>query len=255
MQFFQGARYLLRGFKLILKPRIRRFVYIPLAVNISLFSLVIFLGYRYTFELIEWLSVKLDNWISQLPNWLAWLGNLVDALQWIIWPVFIISALLFVFFFFSLIANIISAPFNGFLSEAVERLLTGQTVNSDTNIAKEVVVAISHEIRKLAYFVLRALPLLVLFLIPIINIAAPFLWLLFTAWMLAIEYLDYPMSNHHIAFKTQRHLHRQRRSLSFGFGTATALANAIPFVNFFAIPSAVAGATALYIENLDERNN
>jgi len=34
-----------------------------------------------------------------------------------------------------------------------------------------------------------------LFIIPVINIAAPILWLLFSAWYMTLEYTDYPMAN------------------------------------------------------------
>ena len=251
MQLIRGANYFLKGIRLISKPKIRRFVLIPLAVNISLFSLVIAVGYSYTTDLIDWLGQKLDTWITQLPSWLAWLGAVVDGLQWIIWPIFILTALLFFFFFFSLIANLIAAPFNGFLAEAVEQHLSGKAPQTNINITQEIITAISNELRKIVYFLLRALPLLILFLIPVINIAAPALWLIFSAWMLAVEYLDYPMSNHRITFKQQRQLHRQKRGLSFGFGGIVALANSIPLVNFIAMPSAVAGATALYCENFE----
>jgi CysZ protein len=38
--------------------------------------------------------------------------------------------------------------------------------------------------------------------------------------------------------------------LAIGFGLATLAATMIPFINFLVIPAAVAGATALYLEQL-----
>lgn len=245
----------MQGFGLILKPKIRRFTLIPLAINIILFAGVIAVGFSYTRDLINALSLKFAQWIEQLPTWLAWLGALVDGLQWLIWPLFILSALLALFFFFAMIANLIAAPFNGFLAEAVERHLNGHIETStDINLAQEVISAVLHELRKMVYFLLRAIPLLLLFLIPVVNAAAPILWLIFSSWMLAVEYLDYPMSNHRIPFRQQRQLHKNKRGLSLGFGAAVTLANSIPVLNFIVMPSAVAGATVLFCENRETAN-
>ena len=74
------------------------------------------------------------------------------------------------------------------------------------------------------------------------------IWFLFTAWMMAIEYGDYPMGNHDIIFKQQREKFADNRQLAFGFGTGVMLLTMIPVVNFLAMPVAVAGATRLYVE-------
>ncbi|MEZ5582290.1 MAG: hypothetical protein R3F37_05475 [Candidatus Competibacteraceae bacterium] len=46
------------------------------------------------------------------------------------------------------------------------------------------------------------MPLLVLFVIPGVNVIAPLLWLVFGAWMLALQYADYPMGNHGLRFRS-----------------------------------------------------
>jgi CysZ protein len=83
-----------------------------------------------------------------------------------------------------------------------------------------------------------------------VNIAAPVVWMLFGAWMLAISYVDYPMGNHGLGFPEQRRRLRERRYLALGFGGAVMCALAVPVVNFLVIPAAVAGATALWVERL-----
>jgi CysZ protein len=106
------------------------------------------------------------------------------------------------------------------------------------------------ELRKLVYIVLWGVPVLLLFAIPGLNLAAPVIWMLFGAWMLAISYLDYPMGNHGLTFPEQRRQLGQRRYLALGFGGAAMFALAIPLVNFLVIPAAVAGATILWVERL-----
>lgn len=235
-QFSQGFQYLLSGFKLILKPGVRFYVLIPLFINSLLFASAIIYGASSLNGLIDWLITK---W-----SWLEWV-------EWLLWPLFVVVALAIVFFGFSIVANLIGAPFNGFLAEAVERKLTGQKIETDSNFSlfQIIIISIKSEFQKLLYFVIRALPLLLLFIIPMVNIAAPVIWFLFTAWMLTLEYGDYPMGNHDILFEEQREKFASNRQLAFGFGSGVMLLTMIPIVNFIAMPVAVAGATKMYIEH------
>ena len=114
---------------------------------------------------------------------------------------------------------------------------------------RDAVPAVLNELRKLLYILAWSLPLLVLFVIPVVNVAAPALWLLFGAWTLAVEYMDYPMGNHDLRFVEQRRRLRERRLLSLGFGGAVTVTTMIPVVNFFVMPAAVAGATALWVDH------
>lgn len=234
-QFRQGFNYLLSGFKLILKPGVRFYVLIPLLINTLLFAGVIVYGANTLSDLINEL---LTHW-----QWLEWL-------TWLLWPIFVVIALTIVFFCFSIIANLIGAPFNGFLAAAVERTLTGQELSSknDDSLLQIIVVALKSESQKLLYFIVRALPILILFIIPMINVAAPLVWFLFSAWMFTIEYGDYPMGNHDIVFKQQREKFASNRQLAFGFGTGVMILTMIPVINFLAMPVAVAGATRMFVE-------
>jgi CysZ protein len=241
-QFTQGFKYLLSGFKLILKPRIRLYVIVPFLINAFLFAGVIIYGASSLSSFIDWL---ISQW-----QWLEWL-------TWLLWPIFVIVSLTIVFFCFSIIANLIGAPFNGFLAEAVERKLTGKEIESDSHLSliQIIVDSIKSEFQKLLYFVVRALPILVLFIIPMVHVVAPLIWFLFTAWMLALEYGDYPMGNHDILFKQQREKFASNRQLAFGFGSGVMLLTMIPIVNFLAMPVAVAGATRMYVEHKGLNND
>ena len=234
--FTLGFNYLLSGFGLILKPGIRLYVVIPLLINTLLFAAVIYYGASTLSGLIENLTAQ---W-----QWLEWL-------TWLIWPLFVVISLTIVFFCFSIIANLIGAPFNGFLAQAVERRLTGRNIESDVSLSlfQIIIVSIKSEFQKFLYFLVRALPLLLLFIIPLVHVAAPLIWFLFSAWMLAIEYSDYPLGNHDIVFAEQRKILASNRQLAFGFGTAVMLLTLIPVVNFIVMPVAVAGATKMATEH------
>lgn len=239
-EFLAGPGYALSGFRLILRPGVRLYVCVPLLINALLFAAAIAFGADAVGDLSRSLSAKLaDSW-----PWLEWI-------TWLLWPLFIIVVLLVGFFFFSVLANLLGAPFNGFLAEAVERSLTGSAPpGSGLSLPVEIAASIRTEAGKVLYFAWRAVPLLVLFLVPVLQVAAPFLWVIFGAWMMAVEYLEYPMNNHGRLFPEVRAALRQRRSLALGFGAAVLLLTLIPVVNFIAMPVAVAGGTRLWVERL-----
>jgi CysZ protein len=239
IQFSSGATFALRGFKLLNRPGIRRFVVIPLLINLVLFAGVIGYGVTQFEAFFEWLH-------SFLPTWLEWL-------RWLLWPIFTLTAALLVFFLFTPIANLIGAPFNAMLAEKLELQLTGQSPEEGKglkDLASEVYLSLRNELKKLAYLLVWTIPLLILFVIPGINLLAPFVWFVFSAWMLALEYADYPMGNHSLAFQEERRLLKKNLSLTLGFGSAVTLITTIPVLNFLVMPVAVAGATAMWVSKL-----
>lgn len=240
--FLRGARYPLRGLGWLPRRSLRIFVLVPLLINVLLF---VFAGW-WSASRVDALSRRLlGNLNTWLPTWLGWLS---DLLYWLIWPLFLLAILLVVFYTFTLVANFIGSPFNGLLAERVEVIATGRAPVSPLSLWQEVLQAPMVELRKLAYFLLRAVPLLVLFVIPLVNILAPLIWGLFGAWMLALQYVEYPLSNHGIAIDEQRQRLAERRSLALGFGAATLLMTLMPGLNFLVMPAAVIGATLLVVE-------
>jgi len=230
INYLKGFGSCFSGFGLIFLPGIRRFVIIPLIINISLFAGAIYL-----------LSQKMDEWIqSLLPSWLSWL-------EWLIWPLFATTALLFVFYSFTLIANLIAAPFNSLLAARVEAHLSNAPIedNSTEKLWKLVIRSFASEIHKLLYFLMWLIPLIILTLIPGLNLIAPFAWFIFTAWSFSLEYMDYPLSNRGLLFKDIRQYNRQHRMRALGLGSGIFIITSVPVLNFLAMPVAVAGATKL----------
>ncbi len=231
---YTGAGYLVEGFRLLRLPVLRRFVLLPLLVNLVLFAALLTLAYG-------WVSDGANYLVGGLPDWLHWLSYLVV-------PVFAVVSLVVIFYGFSLLANLIAAPFNGWLAEAVEAHLTGQAPAGDwKQLLRDLLPSLLSELRKLVYFALRAVPILLLLLVPVVNVAASVLWLVFSAWMMTVQYIDYPMANHRLFFREQRARLRRRPLLAWSFGATVMLATLVPVLNFVVMPAAVAGATALWV--------
>ena len=232
-----GAGYFFRGLSLLNKPGVRRFVILPLLINILIFAGLIWLSADQFGQFIDWMT-------PTLPDWLLWL-------TWLLWLVFGLTAFIVLFFGFSILANLVGAPFNSFLAAAVEKHLTGQPLpDSGKSLWQEVVEALLGEVKKILYYLLWAIPLLILGFVPGINLLVPVLWAIFGAWMLSLEYTDYPLGNHGMTFPAIRRKISEQRMLSLGFGGAVMLATLIPLFNFLVMPVAVAGATALRVEQM-----
>jgi CysZ protein len=95
-----------------------------------------------------------------------------------------------------------------------------------------------------------ALLVLIITLIPGLNVIAPLLWILLGAWMMSLQFVDYPMDNHRLSFGEVRAACSARRSTSITFGAAVAFVSGLPILNLILIPAAVAGATLLWCEEL-----
>lgn len=237
-EFVVAFKYILAGFRLILKPGIRLYVLLPLSINTLLFAVTIAYGANQLGNLIDWISAQ---WA-----WAEWLA-------WLLWPLFLIVSLTLVFFCFSILANLISAPFNGYLARAVEMHLAGETATltqSSTSLSTEIIDAFKGEFKKFTYFLIRALPLLLLFVIPFVQAVAPFIWFLFGAWILALEYIEYPMGNHGAFFPEVRKTLQAKRKVAMGYGIGVMLLTMLPIINFIAMPVAVCGATKLWLDKI-----
>ncbi len=152
-----GVWYFSQGWKLVSLPGIRRFVILPLLINIILMG-----------GAFWWLFTRLESWIpslmSYVPDWLQWL-------DYLLWPIAVISVLLVFGYFFSTIANWIAAPFNGLLAEQLEARLTGATP-PDTGvlgIVKDLPRIMKREWQKFAWYLPRAIVLLILYFVPGIS--------------------------------------------------------------------------------------
>lgn len=234
----RGAHYLTRGARLLGHPTLRPFVIIPLVINILIFGSLITIGFNYISDLM-------DSMLASIPEWL-------NFIRWILWPIIVITVGLISGYVFTSVALVIASPFNALLSEKAEELITGQPVNSLEGFGAALIAvpkSIVRELMKLLYYIPMAILALLISFIPGVGAVA---WLLLGAWMMSIQFVDYPMDNHQLSFADVKAAVRSRRLSSMGFGGLVALCASIPLVNFFVVPAAVVGATLLWCEELNQ---
>ena len=232
--FFQGAT-------LIGTKGLKRFVLIPLLINLLLFSLAFYV-------LLQQVAAIVAAVQAYLPSWLHWL-------EYLLIPLGVMSLVIGLAYSFTMMANFIAAPFNGLLSEKVEAHLTGKPLPEVglSGFFRDVPRMLMREWQKLRYALPRAIILFILFLfLPVIG---PVLWFLFTSWLMAIQYLDYPFDNHKIDFDTMRGQLRGQPASSYSFGIMVNIGCMIPLFNLFVMPIAVCGATAMWVDKLALQND
>lgn len=248
--FFTGIKYFLRGYGLINRRGVRRYFLIPLLINIVVYTALIWIASVQFDALMNWLMADAAAWSAGDSWWAGIVNFFISIFRGLLWLVFAIALIVITFFTFTIVANLLGAPFNGLLSERVERELSGTSAGSAGPVLAGIWATTRSELRKYLYFIFLAILLIIITFIPVVNIISPVLWLLFFAWMQSIEYLAYPMENHGRRFKEVRATIRQRRMLTLGFGAAATVAAIIPLVNFVLMPAAVAGATAMWVEQI-----
>lgn len=235
------ATYCLKeAFSWLNRPKLRRYIWIPLSIN-----MLIFISGTW------WLIVSFNRIMNRLLPVDSWLYYI----HWLIWPIFALILILVFYFTFSIVANIIAAPFNGFLAQEVERIETGVLPDSGRNIWREMAVSIIQEIKKSIYFILWAIPIILTGFVPIIHIITPLLWFLYTAWVTYLQYMDYPMANNGILFVTQRKILQYNPFDTFSFGIPAAILLTIPIINLIAMPITVIAATLHWSRNIKPQLN
>ncbi len=242
--FLAGLNFTFTGFGLIFKKGVRPFVIVPFLINLLVFSGALWLGWKGFGRL-------LDSMVAWLPGWLEWI-------QWLIWPLAIFLMLAMVYYSFTLLANLIAAPFNSLLSERVELLLSGQSLppfQGYKAVPGLIGRTIWSELRKILYQLKWLLALVLLSIIPGVNLIAPFAWAYFGAWMLSIEYGEYPMGNHELYFADVKSKLKSDRATAMGMGAGLMLLTVLPVLNFLAMPVGVASGTAFWVRRLDNNQH
>ncbi|MEG9490354.1 sulfate transporter CysZ [Mannheimia indoligenes] len=228
-----GFHYFIYGWKLLLQRQFLPFVIFPILINTLLMVGLIWAFFANIGELLA----------LMLPTWLEWLS-------FILIPLIFLMILVGFYFAFTTLANFVAAPFNALLAEKVELQLTGEPLGdmSFGAMLKDVPRMLKREWQKMMYSIPRLIALFVLGFLPVVGqTIVPILTFMFGAWLIAIQYCDYPFDNHKISFQRMRNALTQYRTLNFTFGALVSLFTMLPFVNLVVMPVAVCGATALWV--------
>jgi CysZ protein len=225
------------GSRLIFSPGFRRFILIPIALNLFIFILLSAIAFHYA-------QLMFANFEIYLPQWLTWI-------KWLLWPILAFLMLIFYGYCFNLLTTIIAAPFLGFLAEKVEAHITG-IAPPDESLLSLIPRTFKRELIKLGYFIPRSLCmlllLLALMLLPGANILGAIIGGLWGSWCLALQFCDYAADNHQLPFAHVRTQLAQQKLNSFAFGGLVLFGSMIPIINIVITPLSVAAGTIYWVK-------
>ena len=230
-----GVSYFIDGWRLLWHRELRLFTLVPLLINLILFVVLTGLLINQFTTITDWA----DGWLAPL-RWIALV--IMGALLLIIYG-----------YSFNVITNIIAAPFYGLLAERAEKILcaAGPEPESLLQLLPRVTL---REMIKLWYFLTRGfLIILIVILIgtlPLIQFIAPALGLVWGAWCMSLQYVDYPADNHQLSFVLLRQKLWKRKYSSWGFGGMIMASSVVPIINIVAMPAAVAGGVIFWLNEL-----
>ncbi|ABA88274.1 CysZ protein [Syntrophotalea carbinolica DSM 2380] len=238
-EFYRGLAYVPRAVHFLRHHMgLLKYLVIPFIINVLTFSLAVFLGMKFFGRIVD-----------GLPQGDAWYFVLLYGVLWVLAG--LVAAIL-VFFTFTVIGNLIAAPFNGLLSERVEILLTGNLPDMPftlKGVLRDTGRSLVVEAKKMLLFILVMALLLLLNLLPVVGtflyaVCTLGLTLFFLAW----EYLSFVHERKPMNFSRQWHYLMKRKTLLLGFSTGVLALLAIPFLQLLCIPFAVVAATLLWCE-------
>jgi len=242
----RGFVYPFRGLRFLFRHRsLFWYVAIPFGLNTILFAV------------LAWLVVShLGEWIRKiLPGGEAWYWTI---LFYVVIVLAVIASLLIMIFTFTLVGNILLGPFNDMLSERVELLYTGSTLDEPFKVKvllTDILRSFRVGIGKLILYAAGLLALLPLNLLPVIGsglygVLAGIYTLFFLGW----EYVDYSMERWKFTFRLKVKNSFRNGSAFIGFGAGASLMLFVPVINLAAIPLCVIGATLLFCDLKKQEN-
>jgi len=217
-------------------PRLRRLAMLPLLVNIVLFAIGV--------PLAVWGAVVLMG--SVLPSQ----GAFQDLLRLFLQVTVAVAVMVASLFLFVIVGNVVAAPFNSALSEAIEAHLNGSPVVGGLGAFSGAVRGVRTALARLLLFLLFYPLIFAVQLVPVIGpVLHPILAILYGAFVLSLDFSDPTFERHLPRFRDRVGYIRRHKARYLGFGlTAVAMA-LVPIINFLLLPVGVAGAAMLYLES------
>ena len=231
MGFVAAVRCFIGSFDRAFSPPTRNYILLPALVSLAIVSGGLVFALAYVQDAI--------NYLTTISWWPDWLSAIVEPLLYILGV--LIGAWLFGF-----IAAIVGSPFYGELSNSV-------LPNSEAVMPKwwqTLLPTLRREWTKLKYLLPRLLGLLLLGFVPVINVIAPALWLLYGGWLMAVQFCDYPFENRSRSFTETLDRLRTHRLACMGLGAGITLGMSIPLLNFVVAPVAVV-AGSRFVKQLE----
>jgi len=236
--FIRGFLLSFNAISTLTKPGLKRYVAFPVLINAVIFIAGFVLLWTYRIGLIEWIY-------KPYPDDNTW-----QLILWYFIAIFLFGGIILVaYFLFTPIGCLLASPFNDSLAGKTEQLLSPDEPQEEIPLsAGKFMKTVGKEIAKV---ILVSVVMTLTFLLNLLPVIGTILFLLCTAtlgaFVIALQYLDYPMDRHDFSLLEVAKTITGNLSLCLGFGLGAMLLLMIPFLNLICIPVCVIAATSLFV--------
>lgn len=243
-----AIKYYGKALPFLFKHKLGHFLLYPFLITV----LVIWGGASATTYITELLTTAMHQWFegySFLPEWAAWI---TDVIYWIVWLIFKIILYFAMAFVGGSIILLLMSPVLTFLSEKVAIALgkevpTFSIAQFTTDLLRAAGLALKNGAIQLGL----TLPCLVIGLIPVIGIAAPFLLFGINAYFFGYNFMDYTLERYQFSISQSNRFVFGKKLKAIGLGSPFTAWLLIPFIGaissgFMAVIATV--AATLYLE-------
>lgn len=239
-EFFEGAHDVWRGAGFLLaRPALWVWALIPFILNIFFFTLLAWGMWHFA-----------GGWIH--AHFFNGHGMWLKALGWLLGIVFWLGFGLTVFFLFVPLASLVASPFNDVLSEKVERIYTGGSVDQGFSLARlvrSIATGLHSTLRLALVSTLLMVAALPLYLLPV---AGPMLWsaasAAITIRFIALQFTAYSMDRRLYSYRQRREFLRRNRARTIGMGAMAFTVMLVPGLNALFIPVSAVAGTLLFCD-------
>ncbi|MEA5469797.1 EI24 domain-containing protein [Spirulina sp. 06S082] len=251
-----GTTYPFRTLKIFWRsPSLLRFLIIPISINILvgilLYTSLLFPAWNGFDALTLSIDMRVDRLIADLPAWLGFLDNVIIGFTYLLRFLLLVGLFLVTGFFLLQFGTLLGAPWYGKLSEEMEKFRLGEAKTIEVGLIRDLGRAILFEIKKLVLWLVIAIPLLLLNIIPWVgSFAIALLWIALTAAIAGLDFLDGPSERRRLKFRQKLGILIQTFPASASFSLVCCGLISIPFVNLFTVPLCVASGTLFWCDRV-----
>ncbi len=208
---------------------------IPVLIGIILYS-----------SLGLWAYSLATTWFQSFIGEHLSTGFLATVLYYLVSLIMTVLLFFAVNWTFILLVSLIASPFNDFISERIEKKMTGKEVadwgKSLSRIFRTLLSVLMNECKKVLFILFFSLAALLMGYFPILS---PFSILL-TALLLAVEFLDYNWSRHRLSFRECASNLKKHSGIYLLSGLLFFVLISIPILNLLFLPLAVVYFSVLW---------
>ncbi|MGW3494783.1 EI24 domain-containing protein [Streptomyces sp. NPDC001020] len=218
---------------------------LPGLITVALYAAALVALAVYGDDLVTWATPFADHWSS------PWGGLFRGFLAAVLFALALLLAVLT----FTAVTLLLGQPFYESLSERVDRSVSpdGGAPQSPHSLWRELWISARDSLRVVVRAALWGILLFALGFLPFVGqTVIPALGFFVTGFFLTEELTAVALQRRGVELRERLALLRARKTLAWGFGTPLTVAFLVPFVAVFLMPGAVAGATLMARDLLDE---